>query len=204
MKRVGLVGLIKIELPGHTIRLCDGGFVTFGGELYTSKDEIFGAIGSIESLTEGEGDEVPALEINFAPPGTSEPADISSAAFQTARAWLWIGEYDVETGALDGTPDLMFDGQVDQTILNIGAAREVDMSVVSTAERLFEGDIGNSLNPTFHRSVWPGEAGHDNATGLSVPVAWGAENSSTNGVSAGYSSGSGGKAYASKRGMDYR
>src|SRR3546814_14440890 len=52
---------------------------------------------------------------------------------------------------------------------------EVAVSVVSLAERLFELNIGNSLNSAWHKSVWPGELGHDNATGLSIPVAWGVE-----------------------------
>ena len=70
----------------------------------------------------------------------------------------------------------MFDGQVDQTVLTVGkGTKELAVSVVSLAERLFEGNIGNTLNPTWHKSIWPGETGHDNATGLSVSVAWGTE-----------------------------
>ena len=47
--------------------------------------------------------------------------------------------------------------------------------MVSTAERLFNKADGNTLSPTFRRSVWPLEAGDDEATGLSIPVAWGVE-----------------------------
>ena len=32
---------------------------------------------------------------------------------------------------------------------------------------------GNSLSAAWHKSVWPGETGHDQATGLKTPVAWG-------------------------------
>src|SRR3546814_1850748 len=58
---------------------------------------------------------------------------------------------------------------------------EVAVSVVSLAERLFELNIGNSLNSAWHKSVWPGELGHDNATGLSIPVAWGVESPRSSG-----------------------
>src|SRR3546814_9368912 len=53
--------------------------------------------------------------------------------------------------------------------------------LVSLAERLFELNIGNSLNSAWHKSVWPGELGHDNATGLSIPVAWGVESPRSSG-----------------------
>src|SRR3546814_6647984 len=98
------------------------------------------------------------------PPGDSTPGDLSQPGFQTSRVRFGIGEYDVDTGELDGTPDVIFDGQLDRTMLTVGASRELAVSVVSLAERLFELNIGNSLNSAWHKSVWPGELGHDNAT----------------------------------------
>lgn len=177
MKRVGLIGLCKIELPGSygAVLLCDGGFIVFNAETYKSKDAVFGTIGSIEAMQEGVGNEVPALEMTLLPPGDSTPGDLSQPGFQTSRVRFWIGEYDVDTGELDGAPDVIFDGQLDRTMLTVGASRELAVSVVSLAERLFELNIGNSLNSAWHKSVWPGELGHDNATGLSIPVAWGVE-----------------------------
>jgi hypothetical protein len=170
---VALIGLMKMELPTRTVRLCDGGFIEFNGETYRSADDVFGTIASLEGLGEGVGDEVPALEVTFYPHGDAAPGDLSQPGFQTSRVRLWIAEYDVAAGTITGTPDLVFDGQLDRTALSVGQTREVSCSVVSLAERLFELNIGNSLNPNFHKSVWPGEQGHDNATGLSIPVAWG-------------------------------
>jgi len=90
---------------------------------------------------------------------------------------------------------LLFYGQIDQTILRVGrAVRELAMTIVSTLERLFLRNEGNSLSPVFHKSVWPGETGHDNATGLTVPVAWGVA-SSSGASSAGSASGGGGKIF---------
>lgn len=175
MQQVSLIGLMKLELPDFNVLLCDGGFIEYDSEQYRDNDAVFGTIGTLEALSEGVGDEVPALEVTFLPPGTSEPGDLSQPGFQQSRARFWIGEYDWATGALTGDPDLMFDGQLDRTQLTVGAERSLAVSVVSLAERLFELNIGNSLNPSFHKSVWPGELGHDNATGLSVPIAWGAE-----------------------------
>lgn len=176
MKRYSLTGLVKIEFPTRTVRLSDGAFFVWGAETYRSKDAVFGTLARLESLNEGVGDEIPALALTLLPPGTSLPGDLSQPGFQTSRARLWLAEYDPETGALDGPPALQFDGEVDQTTLVVGRnRRELAMSLVSSAERFFSRNSGNSLSPVFHKSVWPGETGEDNASGLSRPVAWGVE-----------------------------
>lgn len=186
MNEIGLVGLVKLEFPDGDVRLCDGAFFTFNAELYKEADATFGSIGSVEALSEGVGDEVPALQMTLLPPGSSEPADLQQVGMQRSRVRFWIGEYIVATGAISGTPDLMFDGQLDQSSLEVDATeRRLAVSVVSTAERLFERNSGNSLNPVFHKAIWPGELGHDNATGLGIPVAWGTTSPSAGGVSAG-------------------
>ena len=175
MKSIALTGLLKIELPERTLRFSDGGFITFQGEVYRSKDAVFGTIGAAQPLNEGVGDSVPALQISLLPPDTTGPAALSRPGHQKARVRFWVVEYDPETSAVL-TSDQQFDGQVDQTVFTVGRGqRELTMSIVSLAERLFEGNIGNSFSPTFHKSIWPGELGHDNASGLSVPVAWGVE-----------------------------
>ncbi len=173
MQILSVRGLLKIELPEHTVRLCDAGFIVWDGETYRGKDALFGTIGSVEVLAEGKGDEIPALEMELMPPKTAAIADLSKPGYQRSRVRFWIAEWDRASGAISGTPELMYDGQIDQTSLKIGKERKLTMTVVSNAERLFELNIGNTLNPGFHKSVWPGEKGHDNATGLTVPVAWG-------------------------------
>jgi hypothetical protein len=176
VRTIGLTGLCKIELPDATLRLCDGGFIVWGSETFVSKDAVFGTIGSIEALSEGVEAEVPALEMVLIPPTTSGAATIAKPGYQKSRVRLWLAEYIRATGLVDGTPDLLFDGQIDQTPFTVGRdTRELALSIVSTAERLFERNIGNSLSPSFHKSIWPGETGHDNATGLGRPVAWGVE-----------------------------
>lgn len=198
MKRLALTGLVKIELPDDTIRLCDGGFFVWGAETYRSLDATFGTISSIDALTEGVGDEVPALDLLFLPPSTAAVADLSQPGYQKSRARFWLAEYDVETGLIDGDPDLLFDGQIDQTTLTVGRdTRELAMSIVSNAERLFERNIGNSLNAAFQKAVWPGDTGHDNATGLGRQVAWGVE--SPAGVGVYVSGGSGGATWGGRQ-----
>lgn len=180
MDTIALIGLLKIELPTGDVRLCDGGFITFASEVYRSAHPTFGALAALENLEEGVGDEVPALKLTLNPDGSAVPADLSQPGFQTSRVRLWMAEYSQTTNAIIGTPDLLFDGQIDQTIITVGRdRRDLDMTVVSTAERLFNRNEGNSLNATWHKSIWSGETGHDEATGLTIPVAWGVESATT-------------------------
>lgn len=172
-----LIGLVKIELPGAvTVRLCDGGYVDWGSERFTQQHATFGTIGSIDALGEGIGDEIPALEMVLLPAPGAAAGDLVQPGFQNSRARFWIAEYLPATNTVTGTPELVFDGQLDQCIFVVGRQRrELAVSVVSLLERLFEGNIGNSMNPTFHKSVWPGETGHDQATGLVRDIAWATE-----------------------------
>lgn len=176
MNSIALIGLCKIELPESTIRLSDGGFIVWGGEVFESRDAVFGTIRAIEGMSEGVEDEVPALSVTFIPASTAAAADLSQPGFQRSRVRLWLAEYDEVTGLPVGDPDLQFDGQIDQTSLSAGrTSKELLMSIVSAAERLFARDIGNGLSSAFQKSVWPGDTGHDNATGLGTPIAWGVE-----------------------------
>ncbi|MGK2908568.1 MAG: hypothetical protein ACSLE1_01990 [Sphingobium sp.] len=177
MDSVKLIGLMKMELrDGRTIRLCDGGFVTVSGETYTSADQFFGTIASLEAFSEGVGDTVPAFNMTFLPVSTAAAGDISASGMQGSRTRFYIVEVNAETDQPVEAADLQFDGQLDQTTLRIGRGkRELDVGVVSTSERLFSVNEGNSLNPRRHKSVFPGELGEDNATGLGISVAWGVE-----------------------------
>lgn len=177
MDTVTLSGLVKVELAGgDTLRLSDGGIVTWGAETFESKDALFGSIGGLDPLTEGVGDEVPALRMTFLPVSTAAAADLTQPGWQTSRVRFWIAEVTQSTGAVSGTPELLFDGQLDTADLVIGKGkREVIFDIVSTAERLFELNIGNTLSPRHHKTMFSGETGEDFAIALTRTVAWGVE-----------------------------
>lgn len=168
--------LLQIELPAYTVRLTDGGVIFWGSAVFRGRDPVWGCVVGAEKLTEGVGNEVPAFSLTMAPDDSALPGDLMQPGFQLARVRYWIADWDYDTCAVTGTPSLLFDGRLDQVELRRAKdSREVEASVVSAAERLFAARRGNGLSPTFHKSVWPGETGHDGATGLSVPRAWGVE-----------------------------
>lgn len=173
--RVAMTGLLEINLASDVIRWCDGGFINHDGNVYRAIDATFGTVQKVDTLQEGLGDNVPAMTMMILPPSIDAAAQLSSPGNQTGRVTFILAEYDYDTGVVTSA-DIQFVGQIDQAILTVGRAkREINMSVVSLAERLFEGDTGNTMNSTFQKAVFPGDTGQDQATGLGVPVAWGTD-----------------------------
>ena len=202
MNAIALTGLIKMVLPSRTVRWCDGGFFEYESEIYRDQDDVFGTVGAVQTLSEGVGNSVPALVMTVLPPSTSAVSDISQPGNQTSPVTFSIAEFDVDSGLIT-TGDTQFLGQIDQTVFTLGKdRRELTVSVVSLAERVVDGNIGNSLKSTFHKSIWAGETGEDNATGLGVPVAWGTDKPTSGASGAG--GGSGGNGDSFYRGRNLR
>ncbi|QAY77928.1 hypothetical protein [Sphingosinicella sp. BN140058] len=173
-QKIMLAGLLVMELPTKTVRLCDGGFLYWGGAKFESVDADFGAIEGLEPVLEGAGDEAPGGKLVFLPSSTAAAATLSRPDFQNSRVRFYLAEVNEATGAVIGTPELLFDGLLDKTDLKLSrGTRRLEVDFISTAERLFLINEGNVLSSRFHKSVWPGELGLDNATGLQVSVAWG-------------------------------
>lgn len=173
---VGLTGLLKIELPDHTVTLSDGGVTVWNGDTYTAQDSVLGSLAAIDTIAEGIGQEIPALDLEFAPPSATAVTALSNGAIQQSRVRLWVAEFDTDTGAVVGTPELRFIGFVDQPQVSFAFRQfTVRITAVPDLEAMFFRDTGNGLSSTFHKSLYAGELGHDNASGLSIPVAWGVQ-----------------------------
>jgi hypothetical protein len=184
-----LFGAVSIELPGRQINLLDGaGMVTFGGKTYVGRDPTYGTLASIENLTDGMGDDAPALTITLLPASDAAAADLAAPTMQGAPVTIHLGALDRLTGLVIPDPTLLFLGELDVPVLrSTGTGRSLDYEVVSAFERLFTDDERVRLSPGFHRSVWPGEAGLDFVTGVQETVFWGV--AGTNGAIAYQNSG---------------
>lgn len=182
-----LAGLIEIELPLRTVRLCDGGFVDWPAKgLFTSSDEDYGTIESVESVSESVSDDAPGGRVTLLPVSTAEAADLFQSSAQGAPIRFWLAEVNRATGILVGTPELLFDGMIDTMTLRIArGARAVDIEFIASAERLFFVKEGNVLSSRFHRLAWPDELGFDFCTGSGVSVPWGVDGPSGSGGGSG-------------------
>jgi hypothetical protein len=184
----GFCALVDMELPGGTVYLTGAVFIVWNGNTYTSADATLGKFSSIGAREEGAGGDIPAIDMEFLPPSSVAITSLTVGALQQARVVIRLAEYDPADNTVIGTPDLQFIGQIDQPKIRFRKGEySIGFSVVSRAEWLFERDTGNGLSSSFHKALFSGETGHDNATGLGVPVAWGVEGPkrSTSGASGG-------------------
>jgi hypothetical protein len=149
--RVPIFGAVSIALPGYTLRLLDGsGAITFAGGTFVGDDPTYGVLAAVSEITDGASDEAPAVSITILPPN--------------------------DTGAVVADPVLLFIGEVDVPTLSSGAdGRTLEYEVTSISERLFAGDEGLRLSDGFHRSVWSGEVGLANVSGVEQTIYWGTQ-----------------------------
>ncbi|GLQ20398.1 hypothetical protein ACFFUB_02370 [Algimonas porphyrae] len=170
---VKLCAVLRIDLPGHAVRLSEGGEVDYEGDRYTPIDSVLGIVEGFDDVTSGAADEAPAFELVWGVRDIAAAVLLSTPASQNAHAEWRVLAVDTATNAILADEPI-FIGRVDSTEL-VGDLNQYSMRMGFTTEldRLLNTDKGNRLNRSFHRSVWPGEAGLDLMTGTTVPVPWG-------------------------------
>lgn len=180
-------GFIKIELPSRTVRLCDGGFLSFDGEDYEAADAVFGTIAACEEIEDAIDDSAPGGGFTLFPAPDADLAELIDPAMQGARVRIWTGEVDADmktVSAAELEADLLIDVPAWDPV-----AWTLDFATMARHEKLFLRSEGNVCSSAWHQSVWPGEQGFDNCTDLEGQVAWGTEGAPKGTVS-GSSSGS--------------
>lgn len=192
MDIISLCVLVEMALPERTLRLTDGGEFVFDGGIFIAKDDVFGTIGVVDSLSEGDGSEAPSLAMSLFPAENAAIAALFKTDHQTSRVRIWLQRYNQATGQITSNFPPVYDGEIDVTdlILDKGT-RRLDIDLVTRHELLFYNNEANSLTPNFHKKIYPGETGHDAAIDLPVPVSWGTA-SPPRGQSSGVSGGGGG------------
>lgn len=177
-------GAIEIVLSAHTVRVLTGsGVVTFDGKRFTGADATYGTILSVEDLTDGIGDQAPALKVTMVPASTAAATDLASAGMQGAPVSIWLGVVDPASGAVIGEPLLMFLGMLDVPVLKTSRnSYLLELQITSVFEAFFQTDDGTALSDQFHQFLWPGETGLAHVTGIIQHFYWGS--SAASGVTA--------------------
>ena len=172
----GSTWLLRLDLPSGAVFLSDGGVTSWGGNSYVAAHPVLGSFSQIGEMTEGFGPELPEQEIVFAPPSNAALGLLQTGSFRRSPVRLWLAEFNPATGAVVGTPDLRFAGRMDRVRQQFGLRQlSIVLSCVPEFEVLLFSDDGNGLSASFHKQVFPGETGHDQATGLVRAVTWGIE-----------------------------
>lgn len=168
--------LIRAELPGYTMRLLVGGSgaIQWGDEVFADVDPLFGTLAALDEIEDGAGDEAPDFSFSMFPPTGSSAAMLCSPSYQEAPVTVWLAAFNLATGLLIPSPELLASYQWDiATLMPDRGKREVEILCVSVFDLLLEDDEGARLSDAFHQSIWPGELGFANVTANERQIYWG-------------------------------
>lgn len=168
----------ELLLPSSvTIRLLDtGGTVTFSAKTFTGEDATYGTLAELSEFQDGIGVESPVVSLSIFPPSNAAAATLAASANQGSAVNIWMGAVNASTGAVIGTPELMFAGEIDVTEWVVDRnTRMVRIDVVSVFERLFETDEGLTLTDASHQDIYSGETGFEMVTNVLRQLPWGAD-----------------------------
>lgn len=174
-ERVRLGLLLRVDLDGHTARLTDGGTAVWDSATWRARDSVLGVPISFETPEEGVTTGLPAGTFVFIPPDSSSSADLNSPALAGRRVRCWLAELDVDTGEVVGNPEQLLDWIIDFPEIEVEEdGRTLYLNCISMLQWLMMRDQGNSLSPSFHERIFPGEKGLRNGAGVETTFAWGA------------------------------
>lgn len=184
---------MKIALPGKNLCLLDGaGQITIGADTYVGQDPDFGAISAIDSISDKDGEEAPELSLTMFPSSAASAATLANANMQGSIVQIICGVMDPATGLPVGTPEVKFLGEIDTVTLSVSEGRrELEFTIVSVFERLFEVDEGVRASDGWHQSIWPGELGLQYMTGTDKNLYWGGKRPAGQLAGSGFSNGGG-------------
>lgn len=188
-----LVHLLKIELPGKTIRLVDGsGFVLWGEEAYAAEDADFGKIAGFGEFTEAEGTEAPRQTVQLLPTGNTALATLTAPNAQGAPVTIYAAAIDRQTGQVIGEPDVRFAGELDAAVSNHAQNSSLlELELATIWERLFDDNEGHRWNDAFWTYLFgSGARAFEHVTSAGEKVYWG-YNGPSSGSGGSYGGGNG-------------
>lgn len=193
-RHVTVAWLVKMELPGKTIRLTDGsGFVIIGtgddAEIYTGKDPVFGKLAEIGEIIETEGSEAPRQTIHLLPQGNAALAELTAPSAQGAPVSIFLAAIDARTGFVIGEPDRRFTGFLDDAgFLSGRNSALLEVELATAWEWLFDDNEGHRWNDEFWTYLYgPQARAFEHVVNVGEQVYWG-----YNGPSSGSGGSSGG------------
>lgn len=178
-KRKSVTGFFEIDLPSGTRRLLIGsGEVQWGANTFVGYDPTLGTIVGGDSINEDATGQAPNTSITVQVASTATKADVASSAVQLAPVKIWLAAIEFDANQhfqAVADPELLFDGFIDQATSSLDKnVDHIDYTIISAFDYFFEDDEDQRLSDAFHESVWAGEKGLTNVTGVTKKVYWGA------------------------------
>jgi hypothetical protein len=177
----------------------------WGGHTYKGYDPTLGHIDATDDFSESNDGIAPNSSFTVVPSQTANRADIASPLIQLSPVKVHLAAL-----TLDGSnkivavadPEQIFDGFIDQATTEEDRSRDdIDYTIISCFDFYFEDSEGQRLNGAFHQSLWAGEKGLDNVTGVTKHIYWGAPAPPVSGGTSSIYSGGGGGAGGGDRGV---
>ena len=110
------------------------------------------------------------------PPTNAAMAALAAPTAQGSQVLLYVGAVDPVSGAVIGTPDLVFVGEMDVPVQKVRQGdRALDITVISIFDRFLEQNEGTRLNTGFHETRWAGEKGLEFLSFVRDPAYWGSD-----------------------------
>ncbi|MGJ0508937.1 MAG: hypothetical protein ACR652_17775 [Methylocystis sp.] len=177
-KRAQITGFFEFGFASGTRNLMLGsGEVDYLGVTFKGSDPTFGSVSAGQEVNEDATGEAPNTSITIAVAPTADKADIASAAVQLTPVKISLAALTLDNDKhLIAIPDpeLIFDGFVDQAIVNLDKKKdEVDYTIISAFDYFFEDSEGQRLSPSFYAQMYPTETGLNNVTGVARKIYWG-------------------------------
>jgi len=171
----GLFIAVSIAHPLGTGRLLDGSAVlNFNSATWSGGSDVFGSLGALEVISDGSGDEAPAIKLSLLPPNAAQAVSLAVPSAQGGAVSVYVGAFSPTTGLVIGTPDLRFYGFIDTAVLVPDGERSmVVFDVISAFEEFFATEEGAKLSNSFHQSIWPAELGLQYLTSILEKMPWG-------------------------------
>ncbi len=146
-----LIHLLRIELPGHTIRLVDGSVeVAWGAEAFRGEDPEFGAIAGFGDFQESEGTEAPRQTVQLLTNNNAALSRLTEAGAQGSPVSIYAAAYSRQTGQIIGAPDPRFVGELDDATWSVSKnSTLLELELATVWERLFDDNEGHRWNHTF-------------------------------------------------------
>ncbi len=163
--------LVDIDLGGGDVaRWTDGGFVYWGEELYEARNE-YGVLSEVGEISDGVDGEASSCSITVIPADNDAFATFIAPGTQGALVNIHLAAVDFQTGLMVGEPDLLMRCELDVPRLTMGGGA-LTLDTITEEARMLEINDERRLTDSFHQSVWPGDLGYSNVTGLKVKIYW--------------------------------
>ena len=176
--RKSVTGFMEIDFPSGTRRILIGsGAAAWGANTFKGYDPSFGSIVAGGAISEDTSGQAPNLSVTVQVAQGATKSDLAGDAVQLAPWKIWLAALTLDASdhvAAVADPELLFDGFVDLATSEIDKSKDhITYSLISGFDYFFEDSEGQRLSDAFHESVWPGEKGLANVTGVTKKVYWG-------------------------------